>query len=428
MKTFKLNQIEQIKEFQFLSDTSGIVLDSNGQLYRFDGDSVQPIRTPDKFKISHFHFISESYGAIVGNGGVLEKEVQQNASLGDTGLLLTFSIIMLFLGSSLRKRGRAAIAWVLFILATSGITISCSSSWQMYKSQDPTSEHATLITRNQLKKAINHTYVGNKGQTAFIGITRNKGKDWSIHKVPTNFHVTATTAIGQNFFVGTYANKNEGSIPIHGDGDIWIYGNDSTYSKQLSNNSSESPYMMAAQRGIEGLKYYPSDSLLFIFGTETERTFPKNELSATNGNIYQVHASLKPNYKIIDIPDTVSVQSLAKSSSGDIWVTLDDKKLRVVKGRTMYDNMDAKKLLRFQNGDWSEVSVNNVNSFKQVEFIPGTETGYIISEKGEVYETLNEGNDWQKLGVDGVEKVSLFANSVVFLKKNVLVLHTRSGS
>lgn len=425
MKTFTFSRIDKIQDFQFLTDSSGLLLDSNGYLYRFNGNTSELIETPNEFKISHFYFIDEHHGAIIGNGGVLEKEVQE-ASIGSYGFISVFLLLLLFFGSKINKSGQKGIHSLFFVLAISGLAISCSNAWQMYKTQDPDSEFVTIVTNNQLASGSGfHTYFANKGQTAFISITKDGGEEWKTQKVPTNFYLTALTAVGNNFVVGTFANEQTSKVrPYHGDGDIYFYGNDTSYSRKLANNNNlTSPYSINVQRGVKGFAHAPQDSLLYVFGSKTEPQFPKDEISTTPGNIYQIPTNLKPAYRIIDVPDSLIVQSLSVSKSGDLWITLDDKKKRVIKGYVSFVSVDRKKMLHFKNGNWTDATIDSVRSFEQVEFIQGTDTGYVLAESGKVYRTVNNGADWKSIELTGVEKIHSFNNCLSLLKdQNKLVL------
>lgn len=146
--------------------------------------------------------------------------------------------------------------------------------------------------------------------------------------------------------------------------------------------------------------------------------WPKNEVSETSGNIYQIPTNLKPNYKIIDVPDTVIINSLTISKSGNLWVSLDNKKQRKIE----YIQLDRKKLLHFIDGKWLDLNIEKDSSFLQVEFIPYTVQGYVITEKGEVYETKNEGIDWDKLELTSIRLMHSTPNLITFLKgKNILI-------
>lgn len=414
MKTLTFSQIQQIQDFQFITDSSGVLLNDKGQLYKFQGEETELIKTPEDFRISHFHFIDENHGAIVGSGVVPEQTLKES-TMGGYSLLLLPLLLLLWLGTKALRTGKATIASAVLLFIVSGLVISCSSNWQSYKSPDPGSRFSTIITSNQLRRATFHAYPVNKGNRSFISITLNQGQNWTTHQLPTHFYPTALTALGNNFIVGTYANQTEGNIPLHADGDLYIYGNDSTYNKRLDSNNMTNPFTIAVNRGVNGIRYFEEDSLLFVFGSERMPTFPKNEVSSTNGNIYQIHANLLPNYKIIDVPDTAFVTSLSRSKNG-LWVTLDDKKTSIADGKQVYIKLVSRKLLHFRNGTWAEISIKNLNSFRQVEFISGTARGYVLSEAGEVFETLNNGTDWQTTGISGISYMRLYKNNMVLCK------------
>ncbi|MBB6611204.1 hypothetical protein H7F15_09160 [Pontibacter sp. Tf4] len=414
MKTLTFSHIQQIQDFQFITDSSGVLLDDKGQLYKFKGGETELIKTPENFHISHFHFINENQGAIVGSS-VVPEHTPKEGTLGSYSLLLLPILLLLWLGTKALRTGKTTIASAVLLFIVSGLVISCSGNWQSYKSPDPGSRFSTIITSNQLRRATFHAYPVNKENKSFISITHNQGQNWTTHQLPTHFYPTAIAAVGNNFIVGTYANQTEGNIPLHADGDLYFYGNDSTYNKRFASNNTTNPYTIAVNRGVNGIRYFEEDSVLFVFGSERMPTFPKNEVSSTNGNIYQIHTSLLPDYKIIDVPDTVFVTSLSISKNG-LWVTLDNKTTSITDGKQVYIKLDSKKLLHFRNGTWADISIKNLTSFRQVEFIRGTARGYVLSEDGEVFETLNNGTDWQTTGISGISYMRLYKNTMVLCK------------
>ena len=83
MKTFTLKGIQHIQEFQFLTDSSGFVLDKAGHLYRFKGNTTEPVATPPSFTVSQFHLVDEAYGAAIGHS---RPVLVPKGALGSTGL------------------------------------------------------------------------------------------------------------------------------------------------------------------------------------------------------------------------------------------------------------------------------------------------------------------------------------------------------
>lgn len=420
---FTFENVNHILDFQFLTDSSGIILDKDGSLYSFINNEIELIESPKNFKVTHFHFIDKNHGAIVGSSYILKEEIRTGLlwSDGCISFLLLFSL--LFLCKHIKKSRRFGVDFALVLMMIWGV-VSCSNNWQIYRYRDPNSMFLTHITNKQLHQASFHHFPVNKNQTSFISITKNGGEDWSSHQIPTNFYPTDLISVGQNFFVSTFANEKEGDIPIHGDGDIYIYGDDTIFNKHFKNNDFEKPYSISLSRGIKGLRYYPNDSLLFVFGTERMPKWPKDEVSMTDGNIFQIHANLEPCYKIIDVPDSVAVQSLSRTGNGDLWVTLENRKLHKVDGKAIYSPLEHKRLLLFKNGDWRDVAIHNTKSFVQVEFISGTEKGYLIAESKVLFETKNGGRDWRLTELVGIEKMQSWNNSIALLKgRNTLMLY-----
>jgi hypothetical protein len=419
MKTFTLAALRHIQDFQFLTDSSGMALDSTGQLYQFVGDKTTLVATPAGFRISHLHFITPAYGAIVGNAYVGQPSPAQG-SLDGLSIVLTLGLLMLFFRHRLAGRG---LALGLASLASIGV-FSCSTAWQAYRQADPNSPVSTLITRTRLGPGNYHYYLPNKKQTAFIAITRNHGQTWETHQIPTSFYTTALTAIGNNFLVGTYANAHAGNLALHGDGDIWFYGTDTTFTKALAHNTPQHPYRLSVSRGINGFAFSAADSLLLVFGSDRMPTFPANELSATAGNIYALPASLPPRAQLIEVPDTVAVHSLAQAGTGELWVTLENRKPRVAHGRLFYVPLPTKALLRLRHGSWQVVPVAGFSSFEQVVFLPSTHTGYLLTATGEVLTTHDAGDTWHQSALHGIRQLRPFGGGLALLKQahHLLVL------
>ena len=414
MKTFTLAALHHIREFQFLTDSSGLALDGDGQLYQFVGTKTTHVATPPGFTISHLHFITPEYGAVVGNarGG---QPTPAQGSVGGWGLGLTLLVLVLFLRRRNFKIKPLILTLGLASLLGLGL-VSCNTAWQAYRQADPSSSVTTRITRTQLGPGNYHYYLPNKKQTAFIAITHNHGLAWETHQVPTSFYTTALTAIGQNFLVGTHANAEEGPLVLHGDGDIWFYGNDPTFTPALAQNTPTHPYRLSVSRGINGFTYSAGDSLLLVFGTDRMPTLPANELSATPGNIYALPASLRPPSQLLDTPDTVAVHSLAHSQSGELWATLENRTPRVAHGRLYYVPLPTKALLRLRQGRWQAVPIAGFSSFEQVVFLPGTPTGYLLTATGEVLASPNNGDTWQQRGLSGIRQLRLFGRSLALLR------------
>jgi hypothetical protein len=414
MKIFTLAALHHIREFQFLTDSSGLALNGDGQLYQFGGNKTTLIATPPGFTISHLHFITPAYGAVVGNARDGQPTPAQG-SLGGWGLGLTLLILVLLLRPKPYKLPPFILILGLASLVSLGL-VSCRTAWQAYRRADAHSPVTTHITRTRLGPGNYHYYLPAKKQTAFIAITRNQGQTWETHQIPTSFYTTALTAIGQNFLVGTHANAEEGPLALHGDGDIWLYGNDPTLTPALAQNTATHPYRLSVSRGINGFTYSAGDSLLLVFGTDRMPTFPANELSATAGNIYALPASLRPSGQLIDTPDTVAVHALARSQTGDLWAVLENRKPRVAHGRLFYVPLPSKALLRLRHGSWQTIVAAGFSSFEQALFVPGTPTGYLLTATGEVLASSDNGATWQLTGLRDIRQLRRFGRSLALLR------------
>ncbi len=416
MKTFTLAALHHIRDFQFLSDSSGLALDADGQLYQFVGEHTTRVVTPPNFTVAHLHFITPAYGAVVGNAFDGQPTPAQG-SLDSWGTGLALLVLLCSLRCKSARVKRPGLALGLAGLLAAGLA-SCSTAWQAYRQVDPAAPGITRITRTQLGPGNYHYYLPNKKQTAFIAITRDHGQSWETHSIPTSFYTTALTAIGQNFVVGTHANAEEGRVVLHGDGDLWFYGNDPTFTPALARNTSQHPYRLSVSRGINGFAYAAADSLFLVFGTDRMPTLPATELSATAGNIYALPASLRPPAQLIDLPDTVAVHSLARSQTGDLWATLENRKPRVAHGRLFYVSLPNKALLRLRQGHWQPVPVAGFSSFEQVVFLPGTATGYLLTATGEVFTTHTNGDAWQQRNISNIRQLRPLGQSVAALRRD----------
>lgn len=421
MHTFSLSQAGEIQEYQFLTDSSGIILNSKGELYSFQGSSLKQINTPSDLKITNFHFINQTHGAIIGEKGLIEKNIQKGSFVGDGAIILPIFICLLFARKLLKYTLiRNTILNLLFFIVCGSLLLACSQKWQQYRYSDPQSSVVTYITSNQLHRASFHTYFSNKGLSTYCAKTEDAGDKWNVDTVPTNFHLSALTAVGGNYLIGTFANENSSKeIPYHGDGDLYIIGNDSSYNKIFNKNKTISWYKIYINRGIKGFVHSADDSTLYIFGSETEPVFSisiggnnDKEVNKTLGNIWVMSKSLKPSYKIIDAPGKEMVLSLSPSSK-KIWVTMDDKIEEVDKP------FRNKKILCFRDNKWDEIKIANLESAKQVEFVNSTNTGYVIDDKnGSLFKTTDGGANWAFTYINGIIKMHSFNNKITLLTKN----------
>ena len=427
MKTFTFSTLPPLQDFQFLTDSSGYVLTQTGQLHRFVGQRTTLVETPRQFTISHFYFRDQTHGALVGIAQAVEAPAQKGA-VGAAVLPLLLLFWLAWKGS--RKAATSRLAFVCaLLLVVSTLLLSCSSAWQQYRTPDPTSPHATLLRHTPLAPLSFHRYFANKGQQSFVALTQNQGGSWETHEIPTNFYPTALVAAGRNFVVGTYARQQAGPMPLHGDGDLWIYGNDAMRTPQLATNSGQHPQGIRLSRGVTGLLVSAQDSALYVFGSDRMPTLPSSVMSATPGNIYVLPTSLRPPTKLIDTPDTVDVQSLAQARTGELWVTMAGRKPHLSHGNLGYVALPTKRLLRFTAGQWRPVTVPPFMSFEQVEFVPGTPTGYLLAESGEVLETRTNGESWHPLVSQAVRKLHPWQHAITWLQgKNQLVLYRAPGN
>lgn len=422
MKTYTFSALSPIQDFQFLTDSSGYILTQTGQLYRFTGQQTALVATPTEFTISHFYFRDQHHGALVGISRVAELPVQRGA-IG--AAFLPLLLLLWLIGRGRRQPVIRLVSCLGGLLLASGLLLSCSSAWQRYRTPDPTSPHATVLTHAPLMRTTFHQYFANKGQKSFLALTANQGSNWETHSLPTNFFPTALAAVGRNFVVGTYARQEAGTVPLHGDGDLWLYGADATRTPQLATNSTQHPYCIKLSRGVTGLLVSASDSALYVFGSDRMPTLPSTVMSATAGNIYVLPSSLQAPTRLLDTPDTVDVQSLSLAQTGELWVTMAGRKPHLSHGNLGYTALPTKRLLRFTDGQWQPVVIPPFTSFDQITFVPGTSTGYLLATTGEVLETRTDGESWHPLARQAVHKLHPTPQGITWLQgENQLVFYS----
>lgn len=420
------NNINKISDFQCLSIESGILLTKKNELYSYSGNNATKISTPTEFDITDFHFLDSNYGIIIGEGGQFEKEIQKGSLLPNFGLPILLSMVIVFiLKTRLNHKLKNTITKLLSILIISAVIVSCSSKWQMYKSIDPDRSFITHILKAPyLPYSGFHTYFANKGIKPYISITEDGGKSWKTHNAKTNFHLTDVTAIGDNYFVGSFANYNTSkNIPYHGDGEVYIYGMDSSFCQDLiHNNDLNAPYGIGVRRGVIGFYHDQKNETLYIYGSETEPTFPKDQISTSKGNISQISTNLRSNYRIIDVPGNINVSSLTLNNQSDIWVILDNKTPEIVNRYVEFKDLPNRKLLVLKKDaeNWKEINVNEkVKSYLQIEFISDSDIGFLITEENkELFKTVDGGETWSKIALKGVVKLTLFNDSIWGLNEN----------
>lgn len=395
METNTFENINHIHEIQFLTDSTGYLLDENGILFHFLGNGIQEISTPSNIHISNFHFITETEGAIIGHN---TSKIIKQSSFFNLGFLMLFLLILIFLKKLLKLFKLNILSQLLNVsLIFVGIVIACSNGWQKYVEQDPDSPFTKIITKSSLGKGF-HNFGGNTGQTSYFAKTTNSGDSWAEFEIPTNFNLTSILSIGNNYFIGTFADES------HSDGDLWIYGNDSSYFNFLKQNDLDDPYFFSANRGISGMKYYDKDSTLILFGGELISKFPKNQNSSTEGNITKLKSNLFTNYKIIDVIGKVIVESYSRLPNNEVFITTKGGKLM---------QTDGKK--------WNEIKIENHKYFKSIEFIPETSIGFALNSNGLVFQTEDSGTSWEKVNISGIEKLRIFNSSIIMIKGNQVI-------
>ena len=424
MKKYSFPSIDGIKEFQPLTQKSGILLTEQGELYNYHEKHVDKINTPSEFNITGFYFRDIHHGIIIGETGQLEKNIQKGSLFTDFGIPLFLIICVYWFSKKFHQLGLKRFYLIVFLLSLGSIIpISCGNKWLSYKVIDESRPFITNITKAPSLLSYTHIYTGNKGLKTFVSITNDGGKSWETHETKTNFHLTSVTAIGKNYFVGSFANFNTSKeIPYHGDGDIFIYGTDTSYCSLLEGNTDKtSPFSLNIQRGVNGFHSDLKNEILYIFGSETEPQFPKDEVSTTAGNISQISMDLQSDYKIIDTPNKVNITSLSLNKQSDMWVTLDNKTPKIQDGYVEFKQLPTRKLLFLEKeaNQWSDIKINDEhNSFLQVSFISNSNEGYILSEKNKMlFKTIDGGKTWSATSFEKIKEIKPLNNKMFALNE-----------
>jgi hypothetical protein len=122
MKTFSFAHLPPLRDFQFLTDSSGFVLTQTGQLYRFTGPQTALVVTPAAFTVSHFHFLDQTQGAVIGTARPLPL---QKSALSTMGLpVLVF--LLLWLVWRTRRRARQLLLGLSTLLLGGSCLYACS--------------------------------------------------------------------------------------------------------------------------------------------------------------------------------------------------------------------------------------------------------------------------------------------------------------
>src|SRR5690606_18877623 len=155
-----------------------------------------------------------------------------------------------------------------------------------------------------------------------------------------------------------------------------------------------------------------SDGEIYLYGTErTESLFKKNQLE---GNITRLNESLQNDFLLIDTPHKTAVTSLSVSD-GIIWCILDNKQEVIANHEIHYEFVSKRKLISYR-GD-SSIESALPEEPKVVIFQLKGENGFIISESGNLYSTINKGTSWRKMSnICNITKGKRFSDFIAFLR------------
>jgi hypothetical protein len=434
MSNYQFNTVGEIKEYQFLTDTSGVILNTEGTLFKFQKSSVQKIKTPDEFKITDFHFADASHAAIVGE----KKSIHPQQIEGSLNSVLPLFVLLFLLPFFMKKclknsRHKYAIKKInfsLFYLVSAGAMMIGCHSYKQFQISDPNSEHITHITSDGIKRFGYHTLDGKDLSFKYFAKTENAGETWYYDSIPTNFNITAITASKTDYFIGTFAHEK------HQDGDILI--NPILLSEKEKGPNGIDFKDFSFSKGVCGLHYFAQDSIIYGFGTDKRvKIIPKNEYSSTIANIVIISASLKPNFSFIDypiesiklksrdsvlfLPRDLRVTSLAPTGNGDFWITASQNFGSYYRRKEM-SMCVRKSLFHFTNGKWQEMRISECEMVRDVVFIPETEIGYVINdETNELFKTNDGGLTWHQTGISKVLKIHAFNGQLSLLKESSIL-------
>lgn len=380
----------KVDELQLLTDSSGWVLNQSGSLYYFQDEAVTPVATPQELQVVDFHFLNREEGIVLG----LPKQAEQEGALSSGGgaLILAILLLLMALGRFHRNMQSSTRIW-LAIIPCSLSLIACNDDWKQHVEKDSVSPFVTHISR--LPMAIgSHYFGGNQAEDMYFALTEDGGKTWATYEATTNFPWTDVTAIGEVFVASNYA------APNHGDGDIWLFGQDTSH-PILARNELEDPFHISTYRGISGLKHYPQDSLLIAFGSDKITAFPANEVNSTDGNILIYRTNIQAPFQIVDIPGKVVASALARTETGDFWVVT-----------------ESAELWHYNQIGWEVVTFPDAIQPVDVEYHPRSGRVYMATKDGKLYSS-SEGVSWSQVEMqEQVQSLGIFQEHLVAVSED----------
>jgi hypothetical protein len=87
-------------------------------------------------------------------------------------------------------------------------------------------------------------------------------------------------------------------------------------------------------------------------------------MSTTAGNIYVLPSHLQAPTRLLDTPDTIDVNSLSQTSTGELWATMAGRKPHLSYGNLGYRALPTKQLLPFTAGQWHPATAPPFISFE----------------------------------------------------------------
>lgn len=390
--TLDFSSLDSIVDYQLFSQTKGILLVENNTLFEFNGNNIKEINAPKGINITKVHFLNSTEGAV---GGYFANSHQEKASFM-SGTLLIWLLMLFILAFKLKDH----IKKIIIILLVPFLACKTTSSHAENESSLETTKKVELSTGF-------HKYFANKKYVRpVISITKNGGRTWETNALPTNFYITDLAFENRTYLISTFANPydNIKNRPIHGDGDLWLYDSQS-FSKEYRPSSFSNHF------GVNGIETGGGE--IYLYGTErTKSLFKKNQLK---GNITRLDESLQNDFLLIDTPYKTAVTSMSVND-GIIWCVLDNKQEIIANHEIHYEFVSKRKLVSYRGGSWVESALPEEP--KEVTFQLKGENGFIISESGNLYSTIDKGTSWGKMSnICNITKGKRFSDFIAFLSR-----------
>jgi len=324
------------------------------------------IHVPDGITISNFAFSSPNEGIIVGQS--LNQKVDENSHEGILILTIVVVLISLIIYSIIRFIRKKR--WKFLLILCSIILIAICGVVALIK-------HPSTKT---FEFEEGSHYLENGQSSCPVFYTRDGGNHWKSIAIPTNFHLSSSCLIDSGYLISSYGSES------HLDGDLW----------KLESKQIDKPLLWGACRALRGIKN--EDKSIIAFGSNVSVAIIGNPWAKIPGEIIQMPASLD-SANFTDLPNHLSVISVAAGSNGIIWAISENKKLYSVQNRNYI----------------SEIATPIDGNMKDVEILG--QMLLILSNQGDIWSSQVNSNAWKKVPLDGLHRI----NSILRIKDEIFL-------